>query len=318
MTQPYPISYPPGPWPPYQQYYAGPPSHSDEDSETAKPDKFTGWEPSKLHPFIVRCVMAFDSWPCKFVTDRQRVSYAALYLSDITMLLWQLILVTFPEPSIRNDWGEFVNQLNIYFGQPNLAQASECALHTLKMYNHQHVNKYMIEFSEHVTHTGLNDAALYGEFYRGLAECIKDQLLSLDRPQMFQQLKVNALRCNTCYWEFQGEKTTPSGQNRKSASSSAPAKSGNNPTASSDAPAASCTNPGIGADGKLTQEEQERCRLKGLCYYCGITIDSPAPDCRNSQHPKPAAVGRATFTVTGEPEATIEEVVEGPPIESEN
>ena len=78
------------------------------------------------------------------------------------------------------------------------------------------------------------------------------------------------------------------------------------------------TNPGIGADGKLTQEEQEHCRLKGLCYYCSITIDSPAPDCRNSRHPKPAAVGCATFTVTGEPEATIEEVVEGPPTESEN
>jgi len=71
------------------------------------------------------------------------------------------------------------------------------------MYNHQHVNKYMIEFSEHATHTGWNDAALYGEFYRGLAECIKDQLLSLDCPQMFQQLKVDALRCNTRYWECQ-------------------------------------------------------------------------------------------------------------------
>jgi len=48
------------------------------------------------------------------------------------------------------------------------------------MQDYQHVNKYMIEFSEHATHTGWNDAALYGEFYWGLAECIKDQLLSLD------------------------------------------------------------------------------------------------------------------------------------------
>ena len=59
----------------------------------------------------------------------------------------------------------------------------------------------MIEFSEHATHTGWNDAALYGEFYRGLAERIKDQLLSLDRPQTFQQLKVAALKCDTRYWE---------------------------------------------------------------------------------------------------------------------
>src|SRR5882724_11436564 len=164
-AQPYPIGYPLDPWPPYQQHYAGPQGHRAEDSETAKPNKFTGQEPSKLHPFIVSCVMAFDSRPHKFATDRQRVSYAASYLSNIAMLWWQPILVVFPEPSIHNDWGEFVDQLNTYFGQPDLAQASEHALHALKMYDHQHVNKYMIEFSEHATHTGWNDAALYGEFY---------------------------------------------------------------------------------------------------------------------------------------------------------
>ena len=43
-------------------------------------------------------------------------------------------------------------------------------------------NKYMIEFSEHATYTGWNNVALYGEFYRGLAERIKDQLLNLDCP----------------------------------------------------------------------------------------------------------------------------------------
>jgi len=99
-------------------------------------------------PFIVSCVMAFDSWPRKFVTDCQHVSYAASYLSDIAMMWGQPILVTFPEPSIHNDWGEFVNQLNTYFGQPDLAQTSKCTLCTLKMYDHQHVNKYMIEFSD--------------------------------------------------------------------------------------------------------------------------------------------------------------------------
>jgi len=88
------------------------------------------------------------------------------------------------------------------------------------------------------------------------------------------------------------------------------------PDRMSDAATTSRTNPGIGVDGKLTQEEWEHRRLKGLCYYCGITIDSPAPNCRNSQHPKPATVGCITFTVTGEPEVTIEEVVEGPPTES--
>jgi len=67
------------------------------------------------------------------------------------------------------------------------------------MHDYQHVNKYMIEFPQHATHMGWNDVALYGEFYQGLAEHIKDQLLSLDCPQTFQQLKADALKCNTCY-----------------------------------------------------------------------------------------------------------------------
>src|SRR5882724_8731695 len=71
-AQPYPISYPPGLWPPYQQYYAGPHGHSEEGSKNVKPNKFTCWDPSKLRPFIVSCIMAFDSWPHKFVTDCQR------------------------------------------------------------------------------------------------------------------------------------------------------------------------------------------------------------------------------------------------------
>jgi len=36
----------------------------------------------------------------------------------------------------------------------------------------------MIKFSEHATHTGWNDAALYGEFYQRLAEHIKVRVQS--------------------------------------------------------------------------------------------------------------------------------------------
>src|SRR5882672_4701166 len=140
------------------------------------------------------------------------------------MLWWQPNLILDPEPSICSYWSEFVEQLNVFFGQPNPAQASKCALCTLKMQDYQHVNKYMIEFSEHATHMGWNDAALYGEFYQGLAERIKDQLVLLECPTTFQQLKTDALRCDSHYWERQGEKGTPTGQNRQSAFATTPSK----------------------------------------------------------------------------------------------
>src|SRR5882672_10290200 len=230
------------------------------------------------------------------------------------MLLWQPNLILDPEPSIRSDWSEFVEQLNIFFVQPDLAQASEYTLRALKMQDYQHVNKYMIEFSEHATHTGWNDAALYGEFYRGLAERIKDQLVSLECPTTFQQLKTDALRCDSRYWECQGEKGTPSGQNRQSAFAATPSKTPGTTGATTDTSKLAKGNTGsqFGTNGKLTEVEHERRCVKGLCYYCALSIDVTALDCRNPRHPKPLAAGQATFAITGEPDATIEEVVEEP------
>src|SRR5882724_5498684 len=113
------------------------------------------------------------------------------------------------------------------------------------------VNKYMIEFSEHATHMGWNDAPLYGGFYWGHSECIKDQLLLLDLSQTFQQLEADTLKCDTHYWECQGKKAAPSGWNRQSASTPTPEKLGNNLTTLSDALTTSHTNPGIVADGNV-------------------------------------------------------------------
>src|SRR5882724_5997293 len=72
-TQPYPIGYPPVHWPQYPPYYTAPQGCFDKDSEAAKPDKFTGQDPLKLHLFIISCIMAFDSRPRKFVTNLQWV-----------------------------------------------------------------------------------------------------------------------------------------------------------------------------------------------------------------------------------------------------
>src|SRR5882724_12338849 len=67
----------------------------------------------------------------------------------------------------------------------------------------------MINLSKHATHMGWNDVALYGEFYQGLTECIKDQLLLLYCSQMFQQFKANALKCDTRYWDARARRPHP-------------------------------------------------------------------------------------------------------------
>ena len=124
--------------------------------------------------------MVFDNKPHKFRSDCQWVSYVASFLSEIALLWWQPNLMADPEPPIRSDWAEFISELDKLFREPDLAQASERALQSLKMQENHHINKYLIEFSKHTAYTGWNVVALYGEFYCGLAERIKDQLLNLE------------------------------------------------------------------------------------------------------------------------------------------
>ena len=126
--------------------------------------------------------MVFDNKPQKFRNNHQHVSYTASFLSEITLLWWQPNLMAYPKPLIQSNWAEFVAELDKLFGEPNLTQSSECALQALTMQENHHINKYMIEFSKHAAYTGWNNAALYGEFYWGLAERLKDQLLNMDHP----------------------------------------------------------------------------------------------------------------------------------------
>jgi len=123
--------------------------------------------------------MAFDiGHESLQLTDRECLMQRA-YLSDIAMCVAP-ILVAFPELSIHNNWGEFVDQLNTHFGQPDLAQASECALRALNA--GLPVCQQYRSSSPNMQPYGVDDVALYGEFYQGLAERIKRPALSLDRP----------------------------------------------------------------------------------------------------------------------------------------
>jgi len=101
----------------------------------------------------------------------------ASYLTNIAMLWWQPHLIAQPEPSIHSTWNKFVAELNNLFGQPDISQASECALHTLKMQDYQHVNQYMIKFSE-------MQPTLAGMMWPSMVSSIED-LLNISRTSSY-------------------------------------------------------------------------------------------------------------------------------------
>jgi len=83
-----------GPYPPYY------PTSRMGMRKTLRPppDKFTGLGPVEATPFIICCVMAFDSPTHKFATDHQRVSYAASHFRTLLMLWWQPTSFWNPSP----------------------------------------------------------------------------------------------------------------------------------------------------------------------------------------------------------------------------
>jgi hypothetical protein len=74
----------------------------------------------------------------------------------------------------------------------------------------------------------------------------------------------------------------------------------------------------LDATGCLTEAEKERCKMKGLCPYCG---ELPTQHVKGCCYQDPASTaGRAIFTLEADPQvANIEEVNEdGEDSSSEN
>ena len=301
------------------------PPQGEPDSEIGKPTHFDGTKPESIRAFIAQCIMAFDNKPRKFSTDRQRVAYAASYLSGIALDWWLPHLTAVLEPTIRTNWDEFILALNQSFGQPDLAQSAQRSIRQLKMKDNHRVNKYMIRFAEHAPHTGWNDPALYDAFYDGLAERLKDHLLSLPRATTLDTLKQQALECDNRYWARQNEKTSQASSTRQTSNTSTNTKDSdrkpferkaNNAPSDKSKPSRSAPadrkdlSSVLDSTGHLTDAEKERRKAKGLCIYCGEKPDHHSRECIYKKNPQQAS-GRATFTISAEPQsATIEEVTD--------
>jgi len=217
-----------------------------------------------------------------------------------------------PEPPIRNDWALFIEELNTLFGEADLEQSSEQALKRLKMQDNHHVNRYMTSFSEHASYTHWNEAALYDAFYAGLAETLKDQLLTVERPTTLEDLKRQSLWADNRYWERHNEHqnlqsthitpTTPATPKPESRQSTKKVVDPLQPDRKN-------LTGILDVMGKLTEAEKERQKTKGLCPYCRELSTCHSKDCRYKEPINQTA--QATFTLEGDPQiATIAEISE--------
>jgi len=79
-------------------------------------------------------------------------------------------------------------------------------------------------------------------------------------------------------------------------------------------PAKGNTGRPVWTDGKLTEVERERRRVKDSVYYCALSIDVGGPrNCRNPRHPKPPLLVGPPLPSRASLMQPSREVVEGAP-----
>jgi len=145
-----------------------------------KPDTFDGLDPQKLDNFVFQCSMHFAVCSADFPDDESRVSFMLSYLSS-TPLDWfrteinhALSLGTLP-PWFTS-CPDFISELHRLFGPLNPATDAMTALESLRYDDTSKATRYTTDFNYHARRTGWNDPALTRQYYKGLSECLKDEL----------------------------------------------------------------------------------------------------------------------------------------------
>ncbi|KAK7451755.1 hypothetical protein VKT23_012434 [Stygiomarasmius scandens] len=176
--------------------------------------------------------------------------------------------------------------------QPGLVESgtslAESKLSNLYMKDSDHLNKYTVKFNQYAALVHWDHTALHYFFCKGLAPCLKDELVHVVEACTLCKLRKQVSKLDNCYWQHHFEcareqklhpssSSTSSSFNNKSnsvnssggSSSSKPQSNsnygGSNNSSNNKKPYADK----LGKDGKLNQAERERRRKNNLCMFCG-------------------------------------------------
>ncbi|KAF7641874.1 hypothetical protein LDENG_00269710 [Lucifuga dentata] len=225
------------------------PSRVVSEPQVGSPERYAS-EPEGCNPFLTNCSILFALQPLTFSTKEAKVAYAISHLTRRARLWgtaeWDR------HTSACSSFQAFAAELCKVFGMG--ISNYDSALGLLKMHQgDQTVTDYAIDFRIRAQQSDWNMAALCDAFLNGLADYIKDELVSHNLPTTLDglielstriDLRIQARRCENL------QRTTTA------TSSSIPDSPGG-------------PEPMQLGRTSLTQEEWERRRQLNLCLYCG-------------------------------------------------
>jgi hypothetical protein len=80
------------------------------------------------------------------------------------------------DPTWLKDWNLFIEELQTNFSPYGQTGDAESELVSLKMTSGQCITKYIVHFNSLAPHCDWDHAALHYWFYKGLPNCLKDEV----------------------------------------------------------------------------------------------------------------------------------------------
>ena len=215
----------------------------------------------------MQCDLIFRHQPSQYFSPAARVAFIANLTTGDALNWAQATLCA--RPGLYDDCETFLAEFKKLFDHPTAGQDVGTRLTSLHQGNRT-VAAYSTEFRTIAAGSGWNDTALRSAFRQGLSESIKDELMR-DKPSTLDDLVSLAIEVDERIRERRSERAR---SQPNTSARALPAVLPCHPNSSAAlelmvTAAPSGEEPMQVGRARLTAAEQEFCRAKGLCMYCG-------------------------------------------------
>lgn len=191
----------------------------NKDLKVQVPDKYFG-ERNKLKGFLIQVNLYMTFNGNRFASDTERVLWTVSLLAGDALNWIEGFLQDYMEHTDRygstNDnmedrtmeifgtWRGFERQIKATFGEVDEVRIAVRALLILRQRGS--AAKYTAEFQRYSTKTNWNDDALRDQYYEGLKDLVKDELLRREKPGSLEEMTDMAVEIDNRFYERSLEK----------------------------------------------------------------------------------------------------------------
>ncbi len=172
-------------------------------------------EREKLWAFLIKLKLYIEFNQAKFRSEMNKGLFTVSYLKDAAFDWVNHKLHEFLDKTpkkwmnnkkfIFNNYKKFKDKLWKAFKIVNKKQAAERQLHILKM--NKSAVKYAAEFQWIAALMNWDNDALVLQYYWGLNETIKDEIVRMNQPEELQNMINIFININSCQWKWQMKHT---------------------------------------------------------------------------------------------------------------